>query len=92
MWWSPSLLFNEPDWLREPRGRDVDPNMTWMPFVTFWQVTLDMVFSADVPDGHGHSYGPEAAGIWARILQPEGWTDADTARVQAALTGEESAP
>jgi len=60
--------------------------------VTFWQVTLDMVFSADVPEGHGHSYGPEAAGMWARILQPEGWSDADTARVQAALTGGEGAP
>ncbi|WP_430332341.1 alpha/beta hydrolase [Rhodococcus sp. ACT016] len=92
VWWSPSLLFHEPDWLKEPRGRDVDPNMTWMPFVTFWQVTLDMVFSADVPDGHGHSYGPEAAGMWARVLQPEGWSEAETARVQAALTGEGGAP
>lgn len=87
VWWSPRLLFHEPDWLKEPRGRDVDPNMTWIPLVTFWQVTLDMVFSADVPAGHGHAYGPEAAGMWARILHPEGWTDADTARVQAALTG-----
>lgn len=92
VWWSPNLLFHEPDWLREPRGPDVDPNMTWMPFVTFWQVTLDMVFSADVPAGHGHAYGPEAAGMWARILHPDGWSDADTARVQAALTEEESAP
>lgn len=87
VWWSPSLLFNEPDWLREPRGRDVDPNMSWLPLVTFWQVTLDMIFSADVPAGHGHSYGPEAAGMWARILQPDGWSDADTERVEAALTG-----
>ncbi|QCQ90951.1 alpha/beta hydrolase [Rhodococcus sp. SGAir0479] len=92
VWWSPDLLFHEPDWLREPRGRDVDPHMTWMPFVTFWQVTLDMVFSAGVPPGHGHAYGPEAAGMWARILHPEGWSGADTARVQAALTGEGSAP
>ncbi|MCL2532971.1 MAG: alpha/beta-hydrolase family protein [Nocardiaceae bacterium] len=92
VWWSPSLLFHEPDWLREPRGRDVDPNMTWLPLVTFWQVTLDMVFSADVPAGHGHSYGPEAAGMWARILHPEGWSDDDTARVQAALTGAGGAP
>ncbi|CAM3072138.1 alpha/beta-hydrolase family protein [Prescottella defluvii] len=87
VWWSPSLLFNEPDWLREPRGRDVDPNMSWLPLVTFWQVTLDMIFSADVPAGHGHAYGPEAAGMWARILQPADWSDADTERVEAALTG-----
>ncbi|WP_137724507.1 alpha/beta hydrolase [Prescottella subtropica] len=89
VWWSSSLLLNKPDWLSEPRGRDVDPNMTWMPLVTFWQVTLDMVFSADVPAGHGHAYGADAAGMWARILQPQGWSEADTARVQAALTGDE---
>ncbi|WP_072844820.1 alpha/beta hydrolase [Rhodococcus tukisamuensis] len=88
VWWSPSLLFNEPDWLTEPRGRDVDPNMGWLPLVTFWQVTLDMVFSADVPAGHGHSYGPEAADMWARILPDPGRSQADTDRVQAALTGE----
>jgi uncharacterized membrane protein len=44
--------------LREPLGPDVDPGMRWLPFVTFWQVTLDMVFSADVPSGFGHAYGP----------------------------------
>ena len=53
VWWSFDLLLNKPDWLAEPLGRDVDPGMTWIPFVTFWQVTLDMVFSADVPPGHG---------------------------------------
>ncbi|MFE3291435.1 alpha/beta hydrolase [Rhodococcus sp. NPDC059234] len=88
VWWSPSLLFNEPAWLREPRGSDVDPNMRWLPLVTFWQVTLDMVFSADVPSGHGHAYGADAADIWARILPDPGWSQADTDRVRAALTGE----
>ncbi|MFC4603134.1 alpha/beta hydrolase [Rhodococcus kronopolitis] len=88
VWWSSSLLFNKPDWLAEPRGRDVDPNMEWLPLVTFWQVTLDMVFSADAPAGHGHSYGPEAADMWARILPDPGRSQADTDRVRAALTGE----
>ncbi|MFC9788359.1 alpha/beta hydrolase [Rhodococcus sp. NPDC127528] len=88
VWWSPSLLLNEPDWLRESRGSDVDPKMRWLPLVTFWQVTLDMVFSADVPAGHGHAYGAEAADIWARILPDPGWSQADTDRVRAAMTGE----
>jgi len=86
-WWSFDLLLHKPDWLREPLGSDVDPGMRWMPFVTFWQVTLDMVFSAEVPDGYGHSYGPEAADLWAEILDPEGWTQADTEAVRAALKG-----
>ncbi|MGU3435853.1 alpha/beta hydrolase [Actinomycetes bacterium M1A6_2h] len=68
VWWSPDLILSQPDWLDEPRGADVDKGMTWIPFVTFWQVTLDMVFAADVPDGHGHSYGAEATYYWNDIL------------------------
>lgn len=84
-WWSFDLLLQRPDWLREPLGPDLDPGVRWMPFVTFWQVTLDMVFSADVPDGHGHSFGPDAAWMWAAILDPPGWTGQDTDRVAAAI-------
>ena len=68
VWWSTDLILNRPDWLREERGADVDKSMSWIPFVTFWQVTLDMVFAADVPSGHGHDYGTEAAYFWADIL------------------------
>ncbi|MCT1435389.1 alpha/beta-hydrolase family protein [Dietzia maris] len=84
-WWSPDLLVQRPDWLREPLGPDLDPGVRWMPFVTFWQVTLDMVFSADVPAGHGHTFGPDAAQMWAAVLNPDGWTDQDVARVHTAI-------
>ncbi|OOL30823.1 membrane protein [Rhodococcus rhodochrous] len=87
-WWSSGLLLREPDWLREPLGPDVDPGMRWLPFVTFWQVTLDMVFSAEVPSGFGHAYGPDAAQLWADILTPDGWDDAATHRVQNALSAQ----
>ena len=88
VWWSFDLLLNKPDWLAEPLGRDVDPGMTWIPFVTFWQVTLDMVFSADVPPGHGHNYGAEAADMWARILHPDNWSQSDTDAIRRALTND----
>nr|WP_308115449.1 MULTISPECIES: alpha/beta-hydrolase family protein [unclassified Rhodococcus (in: high G+C Gram-positive bacteria)] len=68
VWWSFDLLFGKPDWLREPRGVDVDKGMTWIPLVTFWQVTLDMALAAEVPEGHGHAYGADAASMWAPIL------------------------
>ena len=84
-WWSTDLLLQRPDWLREPAGPDVDPGVRWFPVVTFWQVSLDMVFSLDVPDGHGHAYGLDAVDLWAAILQPEGWDGQATARVRAAL-------
>ena len=58
VWWSGDLLLHQPDWLREPPGADVLPAMRWLPWVTFWQVTADMVFSTGVPEGHGHVYTP----------------------------------
>lgn len=76
VWWSPSLLFSRPDWLAEPPGRDVLDDMTWLPVVTFWQVTLDMPFSLDVPEGHGHRYTRESVDAWATLLRPTGWTAA----------------
>ena len=87
VWWSFDLTLHQPDWLREPLGPDVDPDMRWLPFVTFWQVTMDMVFSTDVPSGFGHTYGPEAVYLWADILQPDGWSDAQSDQVFDTLSG-----
>ncbi|EWT01234.1 hypothetical protein N865_05480 [Intrasporangium oryzae NRRL B-24470] len=68
VWWNPALLGAEPDWLREPRGRDVNPDVTWIPFVTFWQLTTDMAVGHDPPDGYGHRYGPELVQAWGAVL------------------------
>lgn len=84
-WWSFDLLLHRPDWLREPLGPDVDPGMRWLPLVTFWQVTLDMIFSGDVPYGYGHAFGPDAADLWVDILAPKGWDPALTQRIQDAI-------
>ena len=59
VWWSPHLIFSEPDWISEPAGKDVLKTMFWMPFITFWQVTADLPFATGVPDGHGHRYSAE---------------------------------
>jgi uncharacterized membrane protein len=79
VWWTPRLILERPDWLEEPRGADVSPNVRWYPFVTFWQITADMAFSTGVPAGHGHSYGAEPVDAWARIAPPDGWTGDRTA-------------
>lgn len=70
VWWSPQLIWREPDWLREPRGPDVVPQMHWFPFLTFWQVTCDMIVGVEPPPGHGHHYGPEVPTAWAAVLHP----------------------
>ncbi len=84
VWWSPDLAWHEPDWLAEPRGPDVIPQMHWYPFVTFWQVTADLIAATGVPPGHGHHYGPEIPTAWAAILRPPGWTSAETAKLTAS--------
>ncbi|WP_201440408.1 alpha/beta hydrolase [Saccharothrix sp. 6-C] len=84
-WWSPSLLLSRPDWLEEDPGRDVLDEMVWIPFVSFWQVTLDMPFAVDVPEGHGHRYSQESVDAWALLLRPAGWTPADADRLRALI-------
>ncbi|WP_233899398.1 MULTISPECIES: alpha/beta hydrolase [Pseudonocardia] len=85
-WWSPRLLFSRPDWLAEPRGRDVLPAMTWLPVVTFWQVTLDMPAAADVPEGHGHRYTRESVDAWATLLRPPDWTPQKADQLRAIIS------
>jgi uncharacterized membrane protein len=82
VWWSPRLLLNQPDWLTEEPGADVLDEMVWIPFVTFWQVTLDLPAGTAVPSGHGHSYEGDHVDGWVEILQPAGWTDEKTAQLR----------
>jgi uncharacterized membrane protein len=84
-WWTPDLLFHEPDWLREKRGYDVLPETHWIPLVTFLQVSADMAVAVDVPDGHGHIYVANVADAWAAVLSPPGWTPAKTEKLRPLL-------
>jgi uncharacterized membrane protein len=85
VWWSPDLLFGQPDWLVEPRGRDRSAAMRWYPVVTFWQVSADLTNAEGVPGGHGHNYSNDILDGWAAVAPPDGWTAADTERIRAAL-------
>ncbi|TRW78402.1 hypothetical protein FK535_25275 [Mycolicibacterium sp. 018/SC-01/001] len=89
-WWSPDLLFAKPDWLREPRGYDVSPDMEWIPVVTFLQVSADMAVAVNVPDGHGHVYVRNVADAWASILLPPGWSAAKTEKLRPLLRSDEN--
>jgi len=74
VWWSPHLIFSEPDWIGEAPGQDVLEGMFWMPFVTFWQVTADLPFATGVPAGHGHKYTSEYVDGFNAVMQPAGVT------------------
>ena len=85
VWWGPDLLLSRPDWLAEPHTGEGGLTMTWYPLVTFWQLTFDLVNSKSVPDGHGHNYDALTLDGWVAVAAPDGWSDADTARVRAVL-------
>ena len=91
VWWSQDLLFNRPDWLKEPPGRDRTASMRWYPIITFWQVAADMTNAGSVPGGHGHNYGDFVLDGWAAVTPPDGWTPDDTERIRVALEKTEAA-
>lgn len=78
VWWTPSLFYRRPDWLREvgSRGRsappgmhlDVLPGLRWFPFVTAWQIGLDLLMSTKTQGLHGHNYYVEFLPYWAAVL------------------------
>ncbi|MFB8008843.1 alpha/beta hydrolase [Nocardia sp. NPDC056000] len=85
VWWSPDLLFTQPDWLKEPRGSDVSKSIRWWPVVTFWQISADLAHAQKVPSGHGHRYGTTVLDGWAVVTQPADWTPDRVERIRQAL-------
>ncbi len=88
IYWSPDLILRRPDWLTEPPGADVLDEMVWIPVVTFWQVTADMLEPVPVPQGHGHVYEGQYVDGWAAVIQPPGWTPAKAAQLRAVIIDE----
>lgn len=86
VWWTPTILFSEPDWLAEEPGPDRTANMRWFPVVTLLQVTVDQFVGVNVPNGHGHNYGPSVPAVWDAILHNPDWTQADTAKLTALIS------
>jgi uncharacterized membrane protein len=89
VWWSPHLIFSEPDWIGEAPGKDVLEGMFWLPFVTFWQVTADLPFATGVPAGHGHKYTSEYVDGFNAIMQPAGVTSQELASLRKIIAADE---
>lgn len=84
-WWSTDLILHRPDWLTEPRGRDVLDATRWVPFVTFWQVTTDMPLSMEPGPGHGHNFSGEHVDAWAAVLRAPDWDAQKAAQLKAIV-------
>ena len=90
VWWSPRLIFSQPDWLSEAHGKDVLTSMFWLPLVTFWQVTADLPFSTGVPAGHGHKYTAEYVDGWNAVVRPGGISSAELASLRKVIAALEN--
>ncbi|MEO7058753.1 MAG: alpha/beta-hydrolase family protein, partial [Lapillicoccus sp.] len=85
VWWSTDLVLHTPTWLSETRPPDSPMSgMSWLPVVTFCQVTSDLAMANSVPGGYGHRYfESETVPAWAGVLGMD--PDGDYSRIQAAI-------
>ncbi|WP_342351313.1 alpha/beta-hydrolase family protein [Ectothiorhodospira mobilis] len=82
---SPSIFYRRPDWLRPPRGPDVSPELRWYPVVTGLQLAADIA-AGGVPPGYGHSYAVgDYVDAWRGLTGPRGWDAQGIARLKAHL-------
>jgi uncharacterized membrane protein len=73
---SKSLFYKAPNWLKQPRGPDVSPYLRWYPLITGLQVAFDMISSGSTPIGYGHIYSPSSyIDAWVEVTQPTGWSE-----------------
>jgi len=79
---NPHIAWTEPDWMREPRGPDVSPDLRWFPVVTMLQLAADTMFGT-APKGFGHEYAPEHyIDAWLALTEPAGWSESDIDRLK----------
>jgi len=80
------LLYKEPDWLTGQRGADVSKYLKWYPFVTMWQIGLDILVTTNVPFGHGHNYSPtDYVRAWIELDENSNWSEEELASINQAL-------
>ncbi|MCG5501309.1 alpha/beta hydrolase [Ectothiorhodospira lacustris] len=80
---SPESAWKEPEWMREPRGPDVSPDLRWFPIVTMLQLAADMMVGT-APKGFGHEYAPsDYIHAWLALTEPEGWSESELERLHA---------
>lgn len=71
----PRSFTRAPDWMKEPRGPDVSDDLRWFPFVTMFQLAVDMISGTD-PTGYGHEYAAEHYfDSWLALTEPEEWSE-----------------
>ncbi|MFP7674580.1 alpha/beta hydrolase [Marivita sp. S0852] len=84
VFYDPASLWRAPPWMNDPPAADASEHLRFVPIVTQFQLALDMALAFGAPPGHGHAYhAQDYIAPWVQVTAPEGWTEADTARLKA---------
>ncbi|MCH9706850.1 MAG: alpha/beta-hydrolase family protein, partial [Actinomycetia bacterium] len=84
VYWRPDLFYREADWTIPPHGPGVMSSLRWFPFITGFQVGMDLI-SGGAPPEVGHNYSADMApAVVLGVANPE-WNPGDTVRLQEAL-------
>jgi uncharacterized membrane protein len=83
--WGPSWWWEKPEWMDQPRGYDVAQKGGWFPIVTGTQGVFDLMAGFSAPPGYGHDYRLDYVNGWSQVAPPDGWTDADSTRLEQFL-------
>ena len=84
-YWNLKTLWSRPEWVNDPIGYDVSPEVTWFPIVTWGQVSADLIAGFSAGPGFGHNYSVDFVSGWAAVAPPDSWTDDDTVRLSEHL-------
>lgn len=86
VYWRPDLFIFQPSWTLPPLGPGVMPQLRWFPFITGFQVGMDLI-SGGAPPEVGHNYSADMAAAVAMGISDPVWTVRDTVELQKALPG-----
>lgn len=84
-YWNVKTLWSRPEWVNDPIGYDVSPDVTWFPIVTWGQVSADLIAGFSAGPGFGHNYSVDFVSGWAAVSPPDAWSGDDTDRLVAHL-------
>lgn len=85
-------IYREPDWMKQPRGPDISPELRWYPVVTFLQLTLDIALATTAPLGHGHVYAAQHyIDAWIEVAGMEDWQAGEVAKLKRHFAGDRAA-
>lgn len=84
-YWNWETLWKPQEWTEQPVGYDVPQSVRWVPWVSFWQVVVDLVNGFGASVGHGHNYNDAFVDGWSAVAPVEGWSLDNAIRLQEYL-------